>query len=106
MRTRLLLLVLVLLASVWSCAQAQPGDRSAYRAALSFNQNLWTLVQADLIEPTCTLPDDLKSDLLSLSLFVDRQTMAAVASPAAAGHLQPLIEIDRDVAAGLFSKPS
>lgn len=87
-------------------AQARPGDRSAYRDALVFNQNLWTVVQAGLIEPACQLPDGLKSDLLSVSLFVDRQTFAAMASPAAAGNLQPLIEIDRDVAAGLFSKPS
>ena len=69
-------------------------------SAVKFNQVLWTLIQSDLSENASRFPDDLKSDLLSLSLFVDRQTVKALSEPKAE-HLEALIEIDRNIARGL-----
>jgi len=87
-------------ASLLAKAQGNPGDYSSYQAALNFNQLLWTLLQADLSSPSNPLPAEMKKDLLSLSLFVDKQTAMALANTKAA-YLDALIDINRDLARGL-----
>ncbi len=75
-------------------------DYAAYATALTFNQTLWTVLQADLSGGGNDLPDGLRDDLLSLSLFVDRQTILALGDPRPE-HLDSLIEINRNLAQGL-----
>ncbi len=75
-------------------------DYAAYATALTFNQRLWTLLQADLSGDGNGLPDNLRDDLLALSLFVDRQTILALGDPSPK-HLDVLIEINRNLARGL-----
>ena len=82
-------------------AAARVQEFDAYRAALRFNRLIWTLIQADLARPDNGLSDQVKAKLLSLSVFVDKQTVAALAAPSAA-RLEPLIEIDRNIAQGLL----
>lgn len=84
-------------------AKHREDDYTSYATAVKFNQVLWTLIQSDLSENGSRFPDDLKSDLLSLSLFVDRQTVKALSEPKAE-HLEALIEIDRNIARGLRAK--
>ncbi len=81
-------------------AQGAVDDLPAYSAALSFNQMFWTVLQADLAMDGNGLSGDLKSDLLSLSLFIDKQTLKALADPRPE-HLDVLIEINRNIALGL-----
>lgn len=81
-------------------AKGSVDDFPAYSAALSFNQLFWTVLQADLTLDGNGLPGDLKSDLLSLSLFVDKQTVKALSDPRPE-HLDVLIEINRNIALGL-----
>lgn len=78
------------------------GDGGAYAEALDFNRTLWTILQADLAGEDSPLPDDLKAQIMSLSIFVDRRTNEAAATPDPA-RLSALIDIDRDMAAGLFA---
>lgn len=82
-------------------AGARVRDFAAYRAALHFNRLVWTLLQSELARPDNGLPAALKAKLLSLSLYVDKQTVVALARPSAA-RLAPLIEIDRCLAQGLL----
>ncbi|MDP6572735.1 MAG: flagellar biosynthesis regulator FlaF [Rhodospirillales bacterium] len=77
-------------------------DPAAYSSALGFNQLLWTIVQADVAGPGNALPEGLRKTLLSLSVFVDRQTLAAYADPSAE-RLMPLIRINENIAKGLFA---
>lgn len=84
-------------------AKYREDDYTSYATAVKFNQVLWTLIQSDLSEDPGRFPDDLRSDLLSLSLFVDKQTVKALSEPKAE-HLEPLIEIDRNIARGLRAK--
>lgn len=77
------------------------GDRAAREAALKRNQLLWTQVQRLLAPDSHPLPVKLRADMLSLSLFVDRQTLAALIS-GDAKDIRPLVDIDREVAAGLL----
>ena len=76
------------------------NDYPAYAAALSYNQKFWTVLQADLTADGNALADELKNDLLSLSVFVDKQTVKALADPKPE-HLDVLIEINRNIALGL-----
>lgn len=81
-------------------AKGAVDDFPAFTAALSFNQLFWTVLQADLALAGNGLSGELKSDLLSLSLFVDKQTVKALADPRPE-HLDVLIEINRNIALGL-----
>lgn len=91
-------------ASKLHMAASQPIDAAAFDDALQSNQKLWTLLQASLRDDDQRLPDDLRQDILKLSIFVDMQTLRARADPSAK-TAQPLIDINRNMAAGLFQKP-
>jgi flagellar protein FlaF len=83
-----------------SDAGRRPDDYGAYAAALERNRLLWTVIQADVADDANELPRNLKDDLLSLSLYVDKQTVQALSRPGASS-LEPLIVIDRNLARGL-----
>ena len=75
-----------------------------YSKALRFNHLLWTIIQADLTEPDNNLPNEIKANVMSLSIFVDKQTTKALRS-SNAGDLDVLININRNLAAGLRTTP-
>lgn len=68
--------------------------------ALRFNQRLWDVLQSDWSQPNCSLPEQLRADLLSLSVFVRRTTFDIMAKPAA-GKLDILIGINENLSKGL-----
>ena len=49
---------------------------------LQYNQRLWTFFQAELTTEDNPLPEEIKRNLLSLSLYVDRRTFEVMAYPA------------------------
>jgi len=69
---------------------------------LKFTHSLWTIVQADLLDPANKLSDGLKNDMLSLSLFVDQEIARALTRPSR-DRLQTLSSINRNLAAGLLA---
>ena len=77
-----------------------PGRAQRLDEALHFNQRLWTFFQTELAAPDCTLPLELRRNLLHISGFVDKRTFEMMASPTREG-LQALIDIDRNIATGL-----
>lgn len=85
-------------------AKTKTGDIDEYAKALRFNHLLWTIIQADLTEPDNQLPPEIKANVMSLSIFVDKQTTKALRSSAPA-DLDVLININRNLAAGLRTKP-
>ncbi len=68
--------------------------------ALTHNQRIWTILQSELAKDDNPLPQQIKDDLLSLSLFVDKRTFEVLAFPESA-KLSILININLNVAAGL-----
>ena len=78
-------------------------DYDAYASALKFNQLLWTIIQADIVDQENQLPDQLKANILSLSIFVDRQTIKALADTSEK-HLDVLININKNLAEGLLAQ--
>ncbi len=86
-------------------ARLNPQDSLALGQALQFNQKLWTIFQADLVDKRNRLPDDLKADLLSLSLFMDN-TIAELTQgetlPNISESLQSMIDINRTLASAIL----
>ena len=68
--------------------------------ALNYNQRVWTFFQAELTVENNPLPDEIKQNLLSLSVFIDRRTFETLAYPTPE-KLDALININLNVAAGL-----
>lgn len=96
-------------AALYKAARQLEACRSSWDAAdrptrlddaLRYNQRLWTFFQGELLAEGCPLPRDLRSNLLQLSAFIDRRTFEMLAQPTRDG-LRALIEIDRQIAAGL-----
>ena len=85
-------------------AKKATGNIEEYSKALRFNHLLWTIIQADLTEPDNNLPPEIKANVMSLSIFVDKQTTKALRS-ASGADLDVLININRNLAAGLRTTP-
>ena len=81
------------------------ADASEMLEAVRVNWRLWTIIQAELLDPECQLADELRSNVLSLAQFIDKHTIDVIAEPKP-GKLDVLIAINRELAGGLFTAPS
>ena len=77
------------------------GD--ALREALRLNARLWSIFQAALSEPDCPLPQDVRENVLTLSLMIDRHVMARLGD-LDGSKIQPILDINRAIAEGLAAK--
>ncbi len=68
--------------------------------ALKFNQQIWSIFQAELVRPDNPLPKELRQDILSLSVFIDKRIFETMAYPAPE-KLTAIININLNLAAGL-----
>ena len=85
-------------------AQQNPDDRKGLREAARLNWRLWTIFQAELSAPECPVPQEIRVNMLNLCNFVDRRTVAVLAE-AKPQLLDVLINVNRQIAAGLLTKP-
>jgi flagellar protein FlaF len=85
-------------------ATESPQTNSAnLSAALHNNRMLWTLLLTTVTKSENPLPANIRQNVANLGLFVVKQTMAAIANPKPEG-VSPLIDINRQVAAGLLGR--
>jgi flagellar protein FlaF len=76
-------------------------DREARLAeALRTNQALWSILQSELARPDNPLPVDLRSNILTLSVFIDKRIIEIMADPQP-DKLKIIIDINLNLAAGL-----
>lgn len=68
--------------------------------ALKFNQRVWSFFQSELTQVDNPLPEEIRKNILALSVFVDRRIFEVMAYPAPE-KLDILISINRNIAAGL-----
>lgn len=73
-------------------------------AVLTYNRKLWTVFVDDIVENKEEKPDDLRNNIANLGMFIFKRTIEILAEPEAQ-KLNILIEINRDIAAGLLTKP-
>ena len=72
-------------------------------AALHKTHELWSILFRDLSSDANQLPPSLRSDLIALGVWAMQYCVSAMSSDAT---LQPLIEVNRNVADGLRAQPS
>lgn len=73
-------------------------------AAVRLNWRLWTIFQAEMSSPETQVPLEMRQDMLSLCNFVDKRTVEIIAD-GDRSKLDVLININRQIAAGLFTTP-
>ena len=84
-------------------AAKETDDDEEFFLALNYNQRIWTVIQTFAVEEN-NLPDLIQANLISLSIFVDKQTYKAMAE-SDPSKLDVLVNINRQIAAGFRSIP-
>jgi len=71
--------------------------------AIRYNQKIWSIFQADLARADHPLPRKIREDIMSLSVFLDRRMIDALAYPETQ-KLNVIINANLSLAAGLRGK--
>ena len=87
--------------ALMEAAKADPHDVSARIDALDWNRRVWTALSDDCSNPGNALPAQLRASIISLSIWVGRQTSKVVRRE---DTIESLIEINRTVMQGLAPK--
>jgi len=74
-------------------------------AALNFNQQIWSILQGELVKAENPLPRQIRQNLLTLSAFIDKRIFEIMAFPSPE-KLNIVIDINRNIAAGLIQAAS
>jgi flagellar protein FlaF len=85
-------------------AQKCPDDTKGLRTAARLNWRLWTIFQAELSAPDCPMPVEIRTNMLNLCNFVDKRTVAILSQPKPQ-MVDVLINVNRQIAAGLLARP-
>lgn len=72
--------------------------------ALVFNQRIWTIFQDEMIREDNSLPSEIRSNILNLSVFIDKRIVEIMSNPVPE-KLDILININLNLAAGLRGSP-
>jgi len=82
-------------------ALSQPDNVADYNNALLKNQRIWNLFLVALTDENHPYPVELKAELISLGIWVNRQTQNAITNWEEANDL---IALNRDIIEGLSPK--
>jgi flagellar protein FlaF len=82
----------------------ETSTRDDLAVALRFNRRLWTVFMNSATDPASPLPVDLRQNVANLGIFVAKHTLQLQIEPAAR-KLDVLININRQIAAGLRATP-
>lgn len=74
--------------------------RDELEEALAYNRKLWTVLAASVADDANPLPAPIKKNLGNLAVFIFKQSLSLQIEPRPEG-LRPLVNINRDIAAGL-----
>jgi flagellar protein FlaF len=84
-------------------SKTDDGGKSL-REALVLNQRLWTIFQTAMAEPDCPLPREIRDNVLTLSILMDRQILQRLGDLDGT-KLDRILSINRSVADGLAQRP-
>ena len=71
--------------------------------AVDWNRRLWSALASDCASSGNKLPDVLRAQIISLSLWVSRFSSEAIGIGAS---LEPLIDVNKSIMAGLSQRPA
>lgn len=72
---------------------------------LEYNQKLWQVFVSDTMNPDHPLPQEIKNNIATLALFIFKRTLELLADTNP-DKIQALIDINRNIAAGVLKKPA
>lgn len=84
--------------ALMTASEAAPSEIGARMDALDWNRRLWSVLSADCASPGNQLPDQVRANIISLSLWVNRHTSAIMRNEAEFG---PLIDVNKMMMQGL-----
>src|SRR5215470_4306107 len=79
------------------------NNRSDLDGALLYNRKLWTIFLDSAMSDESHLPVEIRQNIANLGMFVMKQTVSITSDPKPEG-LAPLININREIAAGLSGR--
>jgi len=82
-----------------------PNCSENLNEALRIDQRVWSILQAELVQDDNPLPIEIRNNLLSLSVFIDKRIIDVMAFPEPS-KLKILIDINLNLAAGLRGSPT
>ena len=80
----------------------QPERETELEDALLYNRKLWTVFAAEVTDDANPLPLSIRNNIANIAIFVFKRTLELQAAPAPE-KIDPLIEINRNLAAGLLA---
>ncbi len=88
--------------ALMAAAEADEGDLQTRISALDWNRRLWGVLATDCANPDNRLPEPVRAQIISLSLWVNRHSSAVMRRDEG---FQPLIEVNRIIMQGLKGAP-
>ncbi|MCG8490536.1 MAG: flagellar biosynthesis regulator FlaF [Sneathiellales bacterium] len=83
--------------------EAEAEGPMAVVKAVADNQRLWVTLQMDLASPGNELPKELKAQLLSIAIWVNKYSTDAMKGEAS---LEPLVTVNKQIMEGLRGTPA
>jgi flagellar protein FlaF len=87
--------------ALMEAAEADETDFSRRMKALHWNRRLWTTLAGDCASPDNALPVQVRANIISLGLWVDKHTSAVMRREE---QIQPLIDVNRIIMQGLANQ--
>jgi flagellar protein FlaF len=83
-------------------AKERGGRGRKFIEAVDWNRRLWLTLQMDLASDGNGLTDQLRAQLISVAIWVDKHSSAALRGEA---EIEPLISVNRTIMEGLAVRP-
>ena len=84
--------------ALMDAAKADRADLKARVTALDWNRRLWATLAADCANSENRLPEGLRASIISLGMFVSRQTSTSIRN---GSDIDLLVEVNRSIMQGL-----
>lgn len=84
-----------------AASQSAPQDLSVRIDALDWNRRLWSTLAADCAQPENALPEAVRAQIISLSLWVGRHASAVMRGEE---DFEALIDVNRSMMQGLAAR--
>ncbi|WP_375451969.1 flagellar biosynthesis regulator FlaF [uncultured Devosia sp.] len=88
-------------ASLQNVRDEWPSELTQLTTALAFNRKLWTILMTSVTREDSALPQDVRQNVANLGIYILNETREMLLSPTNPGKLDALININRQLAAGL-----
>ena len=77
-----------------------PDRNQRLDRALKYNQRIWSIFQVEVSKPDNPLPDNIRTNIINLSRYIDQRIFDTMAFPEKQ-KLDIVIKINQNIAAGL-----